>query len=393
MKFTRLLLFPALVILCASCHVGRFFIYNFADIGDYKKFPVHNIAKSGETFHFSAPGPADTLSVRLPKEVTVKNNTWSFDRYLEQTGTVAFLVIRHDSIYYEKYFDGYHQASIIPSFSVAKSFVSALVGIAINEGYIKGVDEPFVHYFPELDSVRFGKITIRHLLDMQSGLAFDEGYANPFGDVAKYYYGRRLERYIRKIRISEAPGQRFRYISLNTQLLGMIVSRATGRPLAAYLQEKIWEPLGMESDASWSIDSRKGQTEKAFCCLNAIARDFAKFGRLYLQGGRWHGRQLVPESWVKESTRGTREKNNMIYSYQWWHNQAPGAFSPDFYAHGLLGQYIYVHPASGLIMVRLGRKEGKFADWANIFLKIAEAQPQATINESITEQLQQPHGR
>ncbi|WP_118972842.1 serine hydrolase domain-containing protein [Taibaiella koreensis] len=374
MRFTIALLFC--LFCCTSCHVGRFFIYNFADIKDYRKFPSHPVARDGVAFHFTPADNrrGDSSVVRLPREITIKDKPYSFEQYLERTKTVAFLVIRNDSLYYEKYFHKYNQNSIVPSFSAAKSFVSALVGIAIGEGYIKGVDQPITDYFPELDKAQFGKITIENLLDMQSGIAFNESYFNPFGDVAKYYYGTNLKKYVSHIKVKEPPGQHFEYTSLNTQLLGMIVSRATGKTLAAYLQEKIWQPLQMESDASWSIDSRKGQTEKAFCCLNAIARDYAKFGRLYLNGGSWNGRQVVPAEWVRRSVTFDRPKNGGIYSYQWWHNRGKEEQPPDFMAVGLLGQYTYVHPQSGLIIVRLGKQEGKHTDWKRMFLAIAEAQ-------------------
>ena len=360
----------------SSCHVGRFVYYNVADIKDYKKFPAHNIAKGDVPYRFTEVAqPADTLEIRLPKKITVKDKAYSFEQYLEKTGTVAFLVIRNDSLYYEQYFHNYDRNSIVPSFSAAKSFVSALVGIAIDEGYIKNVHEPITRYLPVLDKAKFGNITIAHLLDMQSGLAFNEGYLNPFGDVAKYYYGTNLKKYVSRIKVKEAPGKHFEYISLNTQLLGMIVSNATGKPLATYLQEKIWQPLGMESDASWSIDSRKGQTEKAFCCLNAVARDYAKFGKLYLDKGHWAGKQIISEQWVKASTTFTESKNDRAYSYQWWHNRTANGDTPDFYAAGILGQYIYVHPERHMIIVRLGKKEGKDTDWGRLFLSIAEAQP------------------
>lgn len=375
MRFTGLLI--CCLLCCSSCHVGRFFIYNFADIKDNKKFPAHSVAKGATEFHFTPAenSHGDSAIVKLPKEITIKNKRYSLEEYLEHTKTVAFLVIRNDSLYYEKYFYNYNQNSIVPSFSAAKSFVSALTGIAIGEGYIKSVHQPITDYLTELDKAKFGKVTIEHLLEMRSGLAFNEGYLNPFGDVAKYYYGTNLKKYVSKIKVKEAPGQHFEYISLNTQLLGMIVSRATGKTLAAYLQEKIWQPLQMESDASWSIDSRKGQTEKAFCCLNAIARDFAKFGRLYLNGGQWNGKQIVPADWVKRSVSADSSENGGIYSYQWWHNRPKGAgATSDFMAVGLLGQYIYVHPQSKLIIVRLGKTEGKGVAWGALLQAIAEAQ-------------------
>jgi CubicO group peptidase (beta-lactamase class C family) len=214
---------------------------------------------------------------------------------------VAFLVIRNDSILYQWYRPGRDASMIVPSFSMAKSYVSALVGIAIGEGAIKNAGEPITNYLDYLDKNKFSKITIQHLLDMQSGLHSIENYYNPFGDVAKYYYGRKLKKYTRRLKIKEEPGKNFEYISLNTQLLGLIVEKATGKSLTEYLQEKIWSQIGTEFDAGWSIDSKKYHTEKAFCCINARARDFAKFGRLYLRKGNWNGRQIVPEAWVEAS--------------------------------------------------------------------------------------------
>jgi CubicO group peptidase (beta-lactamase class C family) len=233
------------------------------------------------------------------------------------------------------------------------------------------------------------------VLNMRSGIRFNESYINPFGDAAKYYYGRNLPKYVAKMKVAQAPDQEFDYISGNTQLLGMIVARATKRPLAQYLQEKIWQPLGMEFDASWSLDSRRHDTEKAFCCLNARARDFAKFGRLYLNKGVWEGRQVVPRAWVEASAyaHSTTAGNYFMYGYQWWHTNRselatdttgrgwlrkinstpPRVLRPfgDFFAEGILGQFIYVHPESGFILVRLGKKEGPIS-WSEIGRGIAQ---------------------
>src|SRR6218665_1756409 len=303
-----------------SCHVGRFFIYNFSDIRDYKKFPEKPLKKAEAFFYFKEAAPGSG-SLKLPK-LQRKKKQLSFEEALQRSGTVAFLVIRNDSILYQWYRPGRDQSMIVPSFSMAKSYVSALVGIAIGEGAIKSAEEPITNYLDYLDKNKFSRITIQHLLDMQSGLRSIENYYNPFGDVAKYYYGRKLKKYTRRLKIKEEPGKNFEYISLNTQLLGLIVEKATGKGLTEYLQEKIWSQIGTEFDAGWSIDSKKYQTEKAFCCINARAKDFAKFGRLYLNEGNWDGKQIVPEAWVQASATFGAPKNYYLYSNQWWHTRS-----------------------------------------------------------------------
>ncbi|XZF13215.1 serine hydrolase domain-containing protein [Chitinophagaceae bacterium MMS25-I14] len=396
-KLTPLFL---LIILLSSCHVGRFFIWNFADIHDYKKFPKTELKKENIPFHFYEP-VAGNATVRIPKEITEKKRKYTFEQYLHHTTTVAFLVIRNDSLLYEKYLDKYDASSIVPSFSMAKSFVSILMGIAIDEGYVHDVHEPITRYLPMLDEKKFGGITIENVLDMESGVAFKESYFNPFGDVAKYYYGRNLKRYVSKLKLKGSPGIAFDYKSVNTQLLAMIIENATGKPLATYMQEKLWSKLGMEYDASWSLDSKKDKEVKAFCCLNARARDFAKLGRLYLHKGNWNGTQIVSEKWVNQSLNFDRVKNGFMYSYQWWHSPIylPLADSSkvnglhtivrgkdqhgkpadilakpgkDFYAQGFLGQYVYVYPEKNIIIVRLGHKEKGKISWPKMCRTIAE---------------------
>ncbi|MCD4696875.1 MAG: beta-lactamase family protein, partial [Bacteroidales bacterium] len=214
----------------------------------------------------------------------------------------------------------------------------------------------------------FDKITIEDLLNMRSGIDFNESYSSPFADMAKYYYGTDLKKYITKLKIKKPPGQIYDYISVNTLLEGLIVERATNTKLNEYLERKIWVPLGMESDASWSIDSEKNQTFKAFCCINAIARDFAKFGRLYLNNGNWNGQQIVPKNWVIKSTsimNDSRDSQAYPYTYH-WRVLENGAF----FAKGILGQYIFVYPEKDLVFVRLG-KDYAGIDWADFFLKLS----------------------
>lgn len=359
-----LLTFTASVFL-SSCQLSRFVFYNFANITDYKIFPARQLTASATPFQFP-----QATTPKVPDHIfTADKKKVAFDSFLEENKTVAFLIIRNDSIQYEKYFNGYEQSSVVASFSMAKSVTSMLIGCALADGYIKSVEEPITHYLPELQKNGLEKVTIRHLLQMTSGIEFNESYVNPFGDAASFYYGRHLRKYISQMKPETEPGQQFHYISGNTQLLGAILDRALpeNKTVTQYLQERIWQHLGMEYEASWSLDKKKDGLEKTFCCLNARARDFAKLGRLYLNKGNWQGKQIVPATWVKESTQvDTTQGSAWFYQYQWWLPSTSG----DFMARGILGQYIYVNPAKNLIIVRLGKDYGD-ANWQGTFTWLA----------------------
>ena len=364
---STLILFFTLVVVCrtiSSCQLGRYVIYNFADLKDYKKFPKRILYTDSSTFQFY-----ETDVAKFPKSIADKNNhEIAFDTFLADNKTVAFLIIRNDTIQYEKYFNGYNKSSIIPSFSIAKSVTSILIGCAIDDGLIKSVDESITIYIPELRESGFEKVKIKDLLQMTSGIKFNESYVNPFGDAASFYYGKDLRKLIGKMKPKDAPGEKFEYHSGNTQLLGLVLERSLkGKSITDYLQEKIWNNLGMEYDASWSIDNENSGLEKTFCCLNARARDFAKIGRLYQNRGNWNGKQIVSEKWVEKSTqRDTTNGSPVFYQYQWW---LPSS-QDDFMAEGILGQFIYVNPAKNLIIIRMGKKDKKY-DWWNLFTLLA----------------------
>lgn len=353
---------------CSSCTVGRFIFYNFADIQDHKKFPNRSLKKQDQTFVFEEKDQEKEFAKINVKNKKGEEERIAFDTFLEEHKTVAFLVIQDDTIQYERYFKKYTKASIIPSFSMAKSVTSMLVGCAIEDQLIHAVDDPVTNYLPQLVANGFDKVTIKHLLQMTSGLNFNEGYFNPFGHAATFYYGLNLRRAISKLKLSEMPGQGFDYVSGNTQLLGAVLEKALkGKTITAYFQEKIWSQLDMEYDASWSLDKKKNGLEKTFCCINARARDYAKIGRLYLNKGNWNGKQLVPESWVKTSTEvDEKEGSAWYYQYQWWLPSKDG----DFMAQGILGQYIYVNPTKRLIIVRLGKNYGGVR-WGDFFVSLA----------------------
>ncbi len=326
-------------------------VYNFANIDDYTIFDNRTIQRSQAPQHWS-------FSSRYNK-VTLSD---TLQHTLDSLQTVAFLVIQQDSILYENYSDGYGTASFSNSFSMAKSVVSALVGIALKEGKIHRLDEPVGHYLEDFRGQGKEKITIKHLLTMSSGLNWDESYSSPFSMTTEAYYGKDLPALIHRLKAVEEPGKRWSYLSGNTQVLAMVLEKATGKRISTYAQEKLWGPLGMENDALWSLDKEDG-TEKAYCCLNSNARDFAKIGKLYLHHGNWKGTQLLDSQYVKASLTPVAipsvEDNLPVdyYGYQWW--LLPDFKGMDvFYARGILGQYILVVPEKELIIVRLGKKRG-----------------------------------
>lgn len=361
MKRLNVLLICILCMLTSSCYVGRFFYYNYADVNDYHKFPKVPINRNKDVFQFIDDGKRVVLS-----QMTLENKTLPFDTYLSENKTLSFLIIQNDSIKYEYYDEDYDSSSIFPSFSMAKSVVSALVGVAIDEGAITDENDLVIHYLPELDK-SLSPVTLRDLLDMRSGIRYNESYSNPWADMPKYYYGTNLRKYILKLKAAEAPDMHYHYQSVNTLLLALCVEKATHMQINQYLEQKLWKPMGMEYDASWSIDSRRSNTVKAFCCLNARTIDFAKIGRLYLKKGNWNGTQLISEKWINKSltiTNDSKDSRGYSYVYQW--RVLP---TGQFFAKGILGQYIYCNPKTNLIIVRLGKSDSGL-DWVKVFQKL-----------------------
>ncbi len=274
---------------------------------------------------------------------------------------IAFLVIKNDSIQYEEYWDTYTEHSITSSFSMAKSFVSILVGCAIDEGKIKSVDQAIGDFIPQYNEGENKKVTIKHLLNMSSGINFDEDYINPLAYPARGLYGDDITKLTLSYKPTSEPGKKFEYLSGNTELLAFVLEKATGKKLSDYASEKLWQPMGASSNALWSLDHENG-TEKAYCCINSNARDFARFGKLYLDSGRWNGKQLVNEEYVLNSIKPadlTNKEGNKIdhYGYSWWLVNYKG--HQIFYSRGILGQYVISIPDKNMVIVRLGHKRSK----------------------------------
>jgi CubicO group peptidase (beta-lactamase class C family) len=357
-----LLLFSA-----SSCHVGRYFYFNYADINDHRKFASVPIEKSDRIFYFHQP---DKSHIYL-SDSSISNITGhrSLDKFLESSQTVAFIIIRNDTIVMEKYFYGYERSSIVPVFSVAKSFVSALTGIALDKEYINSIDDTIGQYLPELSGKGFENLKLSDLIDMRSGIQFQESYKSPFSDMAKFYYGTNLNKYVENLIPKSAPGLEYEYVSVNTLLISTAIERSSGQSIAVFLEENLWHPLGMEFDASWSIDSRKGQTVKSFCCLNTTAIDLARFARLYIHHGNLNGNQIVNASWISQTMT---IRNNSIDSQGYpygmhWRITEEGAI----FAKGILGQYIYIDPLRKVSIIRLG-KSPVDTDWPEFFEELGK---------------------
>jgi len=333
------------------------------DIDEYKIFSNREV-KAGQ--FVPLPNGKDYNSKTI--------DTKAMDTYQ----TVAYLIIRNDSVRYEQYWDRYDENSLTNSFSMAKSFVGALIGCALQDGLIKNLDQPVGDFLPEFKEGPNSKLTIRHLLSMSSGINFDENYVSPFAYPAAAYYGKQIRNLTMNYKVTEEPGKNFKYLSGNTELLGMILEKCTGKKLADYMSERLWIPMGAKNSAFWSLDHENGM-EKAYCCFNSNARDFSRFGLLYLHQGNINGRQLLPQTYVQESVRPAPLLNdkgapNDAYGFQWWLLDYKGHHISC--CRGILGQYIIVIPDKNMVIVRLGKKRDKVQiDYApiDIFVYIDKA--------------------
>lgn len=299
---------------------------------------------------------------------------------IESLDPVAFLVLKNDSVVYEKYWEGYSDSSLSNSFSAAKSFINVAIGVALREGHIKSLDQRVSDFLPDFNVGREDELTIRHLLMMSSGVDFDENYINPFAFPARANYGTHLSKLVLNYKVSENPGKTFAYKSGNTQLLAMILERAAGMSVSDYFSKYVWSKVGAERNALWSLDKSDG-LEKAFCCFNANARDFSRIGLLYLHEGKLFGNRIVDADFVRESTRptGIQEVDGSLcnrYGLHWWVQKHQE--NNVYYARGILGQYIIVLPHLNMVLVRLGHKRikpKKFDPPADLiqYLEVAES--------------------
>lgn len=356
-----------------TSYLARYFFLNKVDLSDYRIFPSRAIENTETHYSFSKFENRHLFSSNLDRIIPQRqiDHYGSLDQFLEKKGTTAFLVIHDDKLVYERYFNGFNRSSICTSFSVSKSFASALIGIALNENLIQSLDDSISKYLPELSAPFWADISIRHLLSMSSGLKYDQNGFLPWNDEPRVYYSLNLRQLAMRAKKQETPGNQFHYNNYNLILLGMVIERVSDVSVSEFLQEKLWKPLGMTYPASWSLDSELSGMEKMESGLNARAIDYAKFGRLYLQKGNWDGKQIIPESWIIESTTIDSNAKWDNYKYLWWVSRKNKG---RYLAVGNLGQFIYVVPDKNCLILRFGR--GKPRDWKTfypqLFSKIAD---------------------
>ena len=344
-----LILVLVLLFIQPNPYFRKAIIYNTADISDHEIF---NDRKIESEMHQAWGKSSDYNKYQLSSSDLL---------LLEKYKTVAFLIIKDSNLLFESYWDGYSENSLSSSFSMAKSIVSLLVGIAIDEGLISSIDDPVSKYIPEFENKKY-KITIRDLLTMSSGLEWNESYFNPFSVTTKAYYGKNLNELVLKAKSVKQPTTKFEYITANPQLLSIIIKNVTKKSISEYASEKLWKPLGAKNAATWSLDQENGN-EKAFCCFNSNARDFARIGQLILNKGSWNNKQLISKSYLNNSltpaTYLVDKENNPVdfYGYQWWICNYKDF--KIYYARGILGQYIISIPEKNIVLVRLGHKRSK----------------------------------
>jgi CubicO group peptidase (beta-lactamase class C family) len=320
-------------------------------------FPVGRMSAAPEPFQF-----AEGDKIELPDTYVHGGETRSVEDLLSSTDTMALLVIEDGAVRYEHYAPWGSRDTRWVSMSVAKSFISAAVGIAIEDGFIRSVEEPITAYVPSLAGSAYDGVRIKDILQMSSGAGWNEDYSDPNSDINRFAsifaQGGAFDPFPATLTREREPGSVNLYNSTDTQVLGMLLVAATKRPIADYMQEKLWHPLGMESEGFWLLDSEG--MEMAFAGLNATARDYAKIGELYRKGGVWNGKQIVPARWVKDSINpdgphlkpGKNDQSDSLfgYGYQWWLMEGTEG---EYSAIGVYNQFVYVNPARKLVITKL----------------------------------------
>ena len=343
-----LIVFSGYALVSGKTYLFKAVYHNFADIDDYEVF-ANNTITTGE--HQPWALSASYNKIVMPADL---------HQLLEKIQTVAVVAIRNDSLLYEEYWDGYTDSSWSGSFSVAKSITSLLMGAALKDSSVASLQDPVSKYLPEFSQGEKAKIRILDLLTMSSGTDFNEAYADPLSITTELYYGSDAYKTATGVNMSNQPGTLHRYKSGDTQLLGLLIEKATKKSLSAYAAEKLWHPIGAEHPALWSTDHTGGHI-KAYCCFNSNARDFARIGQLMLDSGRWKGQEIISPDYYAKSIEPCMIPDDSgnpcnYYGYQWW--IYPGQ-EKIFYARGILGQYIIVIPSKDLVLVRLGKKRGE----------------------------------
>ena len=346
-----------------SCVPMKSIFLGHPDKKDASRFDSKTIYPQQRNFQFE----------KLTENQLIKVNDWTSDlpefntlqELCENHEVRELLIIKKDTILFNYKRD--LKQKLHSSYSMSKCVVSCLIGMAIDDGFLESEDQYVKVYLPELIQNKYSnQLQIKHLLNHTSGikssLAMD----------GRIYYGNDIYKEIKKIRFKCAPGEQQEYLNINTQLLGLILSKAVGKSLSEYAKERLWHPIGISDEVIWSTD-KKG-IEKAFCCISASTLDYAKFGRLYLNGGLWNEKRLLSKYWYDQSIkRDTSDGSSFNFNYSWHIGLKKYG---DFMAIGLYKQHLYIYPEKGIIIVLNNDRENKLeaerVNWWNVFRQIAD---------------------
>ena len=323
-------------------------IENFRSVAEF--WPTRSLTQAKVPYIYTY---GDSLNV--PSSFAYNDQKLGTQQFLKDSWTTGLIVIQNDEIALEDYYLGNSAVTQNISWSMAKSFISALIGIAVNEGHIKSIEQSVDAYATSLVGSGYEGVSIKNVLQMSSGVAFNEDYGDFYSDINRwgrdFSLGNSQDAFAATLKNDIEPGTVNHYVSINTHVLGMVLTQATGRSITDYMQEKLYNPMGMEHDGLWIIDGQG--MEMALGGLNLTLRDFAKLGSLYLHDGTFNGQQIVPASWVADSRTMDQPHllpgNDFGYGYQWW---MVGGDSGEFMAMGVYGQYIYINPETNTVIVK-----------------------------------------
>ena len=358
--------------------LGRVLTHWDSKVSDYKIFPERIIEKSEKPYNYEKNVNTDLSNII----VEYSNKKKSLAEFVKNTDTTSFIIVKNDKIVYEQYANGYNENSINTSFSMAKSVVSLLVGKAIENGNIKSVSEPIANYIPEFENKAIGQTTIEDLLRMRSKIVYNEDKFLWFGDdTLTYWYDNLRELSLSHTNVTDEYNGNFHYNNYHPLLLGLILERSTGQSVSQFFEREMWQKIGAEYDASWSLDSKKSGFEKMESGINFHAVDFLKIGSMVLHNGYFNGTQIINDEWLKSSTLcdfpiNTAEYENTFlsgknigYKYMWY--STPSAQSGyDIIAWGKSDQILYISPANNIVILRTGKTDGGVSNWVETIKNI-----------------------
>ena len=359
-------IFTALFLICiTSCVPLKSIFLGRPDKNDAYRFDSNVTYPQETNFQFD----------KLPKNHLIQVNDWTRDlpefKPLEavcKTHKVReMIIIKNDTIIFDYRKNHKNQLKLHSAYSISKSIVSCLIGMAIEDQFIEDENELVINYLPELiRNKHSASLTIKHLLNHTSGIK------SSLTMDGQLYYGNDIRKEIKKVRFESNPGERQKYLNINTQILGLVLSKAVGKSLSEYAKERLWHPIGISNEILWSTDKRG--VEKAFCCVSASTLDYAKFGRLYLNGGVWNDKRILSEYWYNQSIRrDTSDGSSFNFNYSWHIGLEQYG---DFMAIGLYKQHLYIYPEKGIIIVLNNDRENKLdaerVNWWNVFRQIVD---------------------